>query len=304
MAGGTTPSSIDARGGLGGLPPRSFMQPFPQPGNKGPGTVPTGGGAGTLGYWGGGGGVPIGPGTGGLGGMQVGPTTDPRISAHFWPSAKINPDTIPKGANGAWRMFTVDRPTILTVTQGIIVDQLAYCPERIGDTATVTSGIAIPAPSSGTTRGDQVFYSTRHGCCYLSAPGNWWVYNPSSTVDYQVHLVDASDPSVAQRYLNEPGANVFTNTTNVTVATSSTLLCNANRNRSVTIIQHTGRDGADASSTNDVYLAFEATAVLGQGMFLGNVQTIVLQNDMNYRSRIRAIARTASIKVAITEVFS
>jgi hypothetical protein len=285
-------------------PPRPNYQSYPPPGKNIPGYIPPGG-SGTAGYWGGGGGgIPIAPGTGGLGGMQVGPTSDPRIAAHFWPSAKINPDTLPKGTNGAWRSFTVDRPTILVVSQGIILDQFSYCPERIGDCATITGGVSVPASSTGLTRGDQVFSATRHGCCYFSAPGIWWVYNPSSTVDYQVWLVDASDPSVAQRYLNEPAACVVSNTTNVTVATGTTLLANANRARSATMIQHTGRDSADAASSNDVFIAFEASAVLGQGMFLGNLQTIVLQNDINYRSRIRAIARTAAVKVAVTEFFA
>lgn len=242
---------------------------------------------------------------GGLGGYPTGPTSDPKMVAQFWPSAKINPDSLPKGTNGAWRCFDVDRPTILVVSQAILVDQFFYGPERIGDCATVTGGVSVPAPSTNTVRGDQVFAATRHGCCYFSAPGRWWVYNPSSTVDYQVWLIDASDVSVAQRYLNESGSCSFTNTTNVTVSNlSSTIIVQANRSRSATIIQHTGRDGADAATTNDVYLAFEATAVLAQGMYLAAGQTISLQGEINFRGRIRGIARTGSVKVAITEVVS
>jgi hypothetical protein len=298
----TPPTQAAALGVTNPRPPAS--PPFVGGGPKGGGTgYPTSWGpGGPGGGMDGGGQLPAR--MGGLGQSPIGPTSDPRMVAQFWPSAKINPDSLPFGTNGAWKSFEVDRPTICVVSQGIIVDQFFYCPERIGDCNTVTGGVSVPAASTNTVRGDQALFATRHGCCYFSAPGKWWVYNPSNSINYQVWLIDASDASVAQRYLNESASCLVSNSTNVTVATTTTLLVNANRARSATIIQHTGRDAADAATTNDVFLGFEASAVLGQGMILLANQTIALTGETNYRSRIRAIARTGQVKVAVSEFFS
>jgi hypothetical protein len=243
-----------------------------------------------------------GGGAGSTGCFPPGPNTDPRLASRSWPTLKVNVDSLP---NGQWKEIEVDRPTIITPSCARITKPIFYHPDRISDCVTISSGVSTPAASTTTAPSDQYLQSVRHGVCYLSGPGKWWLYNSMSFV-CPIWVIDASDPNVAARMLNEPGSSGVTNTgngafTNVVVTTSDGLLLQGNRARGAVILQHTSRDNADAANTADVYIAFEATAALGAGMYLGGGQTIALQNEICFRGNLRAICRATTVKVAITE---
>lgn len=263
--------------------------------------VPPGGG-------GGGGGLQPFPGTGGGGGGPLipsaagpfgsGPATNPLVAARSAPSLKPNPENLP---SQAWKSIEVDRPSILWVAAGITTNAIYYTCEAIPTTKTVTSGVSVPTLGGAASFADPVQISVRHGICYLSGPGRWWIYNAGST-NVEALVLDASDPAVAARYLNEPGSAKWSNTTQVTVNSTSTLLVSDSRSRAATILQHTAKDGTGAVSAADVWLSMEATAVVGNGLWLPPQGILTLTDELNYRGRIRAISSSGTVRVAVQEV--
>lgn len=284
MAGAAHPKPVDPGGGGGGGYGGSIPTLYPAGGQGG-----LGGGSSAAGPWG------------------SSPVTPAIVAARYGPQNGENRFNLPVGSTSGWRSYDVDRPTILWAGNAIIAGPIFYSAVQPVCNSINGSGISVPtfSVSTGPASSDAVQSSVRHGICYLSGPGRWWLYN-AGTAMQEMLAIDASDPAVAARYLDESGSAKWSNGAVVNVTTSSAIIVNENRARGATILVHTALDGLGSAFTAPVWLSFEAAAAVGTGLALLSGQSLVLSGNINYRGRIRAIiaAGVNGCNVSVQEVTS
>lgn len=237
-----------------------------------------------------------------------GPATNPLIAASFAPSLRTNR----LGLQAAkWEAYNADRPSIVwplrsplgTITYSDTVTTL-------GSTVTDFGGIyysphTIPS-SIGTDNGrTEAQSSFGAGLVFLSGPGTWWLYS-TNAVDCLV--IDASNPVVASRYLNDAGynASAFYTNTNVTAGGGGPIsggqILPANRYRTALLIQQNVnsigvRLGFGTAPTSDGVSAFTGVRVPS-----GVNNALLLTGNTAPKTAVFAVTETATAgSITITE---
>ena len=178
-----------------------------------------------------------------------------------------------------WYPISVDRPTILFPT--VVLDgPVYYHPQKNAQLADTDS-----------------FRSNTFGIVYIPKAGTWFLkpgFTPSAPIVFLV--IDASDPMIAWRYMQEPGANTPT-TTRVAVTDSAGDVVAANVFRQWVLIQN----NEDATTGQDICICLGETAVFpsgatGKGQILkkggGANGTLLIAGSFMMRKRISAIHAT------------
>lgn len=178
-----------------------------------------------------------------------------------------------------WERFDVSRPTILWPSSSTAMPNaiIFYSPNRM--------------PTGGLT--DNALRSLGQGIVFLSNPGTWWVFNSSATFPIDVLQIDASNPSVASRYLAEPGCHNVTRTT-TTVSSLNIQIAARNRDRRSLIIVN-GAGGPIFVNVNEA-----AAANVGVRLTAGG--SLTFAGDTLTRERVFAIRETADSIVNVLEL--
>lgn len=220
--------------------------------------------------------------------------TDPGSSGGSWPYRRLpmpgiaadnveiaNRFTLPDSNN--WFPISVSRPTVLVPR------------------TTVPNGQFLYHPSKNPTAADADSYrSTSFGVCYLFAPGTWYVKcDFAISAPFQFLVLDASDASIAWRYMTDPGAAAPTHSRVAVTDTASTVL-SANTKRQWLMLQN----NSDIATGEDICIAMNAVAVfpvaaVGRGLVLkkggGAGGTIVFAGAFMMKHFISAIHATPAV---------
>ncbi|MCI0432060.1 MAG: hypothetical protein L0271_00220 [Gemmatimonadetes bacterium] len=145
-------------------------------------------------------------------------------------------------ANGGWKLVQVDRPMV-TMPVDILASQLLYAPDMIP------------------TDEQACFRSFGHGICHLWHPGDWYIRAQNAGVNYQVMLVDASDPAFVAFLIGVGGTNGHTSSVTTVAAAASTTIVAANRWRRSLILQN-------IHATIGAFIKVDGTATRTSGIYL------------------------------------
>lgn len=205
-----------------------------------------------------------------------------------------------------WHAIEVDRPTILWPidnlnAMGVSVNSDGTTPNNAYSGAlTLYWPSKRPPPATGFP---DAFVSDRHGICYLSGPGTWWLMHTnmqvstSSRITYLI--VDAADTGTVARLLQEPGCNnatipsVTAGVYFLSVGVASATLVPNNRNRTALVIQNTGVL-AGVPAARSIRLGFGTSANASGGVILGPGGSMTLTGEMLWRGRVFSILDAAS----------
>ena len=248
-----------------------------------------------------------------------GPNTNPLIAATFAPSLKINRQGIQANT---WTPINVDRPTIIwPIRAGL--GSIQYLRSSTGLTAAPTdtdavlwnAGNILFAPwnlprvtttlPGGTPLYDEVLGSSGRGLCYLSGPGDWWLY---SSAQVEFLQFDAANPVVASRFLGDPGFNGVANYTNTAITAggagpvSGGQILPANRYRTALLLQQALstpgiRIGFGVAPTSDGVSVFTGTRIPA-----GVNNSILLTGSTCPRMEVYAVTESSAAgALSITE---
>lgn len=276
--------------------------------------------------------VGVGGGAGGMPGSIARPSNDltPALVRARFTEAQIpsrltltNDNTLNGGTAHAstplitrWWPVEVDRPTIFWPLENINGGQSVD--SNTGDPPTISYVGALiqywPSKIPPTSVGFlDAYVSNRHGICFLSGPGTWWLQHTNiqrlASTTITGLLLDCADPATAARLMNEPGCNaagVPTTTDGsyyraVTAAVTQQL-CPANRNRTSLLIQNTGRLNGGTVSGSSIRLSFGIAANPNSGILLGPGGSLTLQGDTLWKGRVFVILDANSGALAVDAI--
>lgn len=216
------------------------------------------------------------------------PITPDVLVARQTGAVDLNPTVLP---GQTWFPISVDRPTIV-----VPKDTLQFTQSSV---TTNQNGVGLiyytpnrQATDLGTVGNGNVQKSARHGVVYLPNPGRWWLYYNRSSTNLAVIQIDASDPSVAARYLTEPGVHLVRTTTFAAgTFLAATLVLEANRDRVAATFQNTG--------TGDLRIGFTigVTAITGFKLIGSQTTSITFSGDTCWKGPIYAIDASAGTAV-------
>lgn len=303
--GGITIHRIPGSGGFGGV----GAVPIPGSSSPMPGGIPSAAGP-----------------------MGSSPLTNPLVAARFSPTLFPTRLTLinDNSANAAGLVTTpvsvyVDRPTLVVPIDNLNSVGLSYQTNGTLSANALTGGQILYWPEKRMpTAGQDALVSNRHGICYLSGPGTWWLtltnVQPLAVSSLNCLLLDASDTGTAARILQEPGCNgalIPSATANSYFQTivcpgpgvdgTPGRICPASRQRTALVIQNTGTvTGAPPTTSNrSIRLSFGvnfstlggagSAFIRGQtGILLGAGASITLSGDTLFKGTVFGIADQAA----------
>ena len=212
---------------------------------------------------------------------------DPVLSGRFGAGIVANRTTL---RGRVPLSVTVDRPSIVYpvgIALGAIYYQTQLRPpwQGLGSTA---------PPNATMVPAFQGYRSTGNGVCLLPTVGEWWLYYDVSTAAaLEVLVIPAEDPSVAARYLAEPGCHTAVNT-NLTGAGSAVGTIAANKDRRAFFLQNlTGSSYLRLGMGTAVTGASVGTPPAGNGYALAPLGVFQFQGDSCYKGAITVISDVA-----------
>lgn len=205
-----------------------------------------------------------------------------------------------------WYNWTCDRPTILLPIVSSVVSVLSgqevagaqyeiyYAPNRQ----------PVKLPAAGTAEDAMLYAQVSRGCgvVYLPRAGRWSLYwnAPNNSSKLRMLILDATNPSVAARYLFEEGIHQVS--VNGTTGDGTITACSAVD--SVCLASNRLRKGfqitidAAAGVANFARLGFNAAANPGKGVKLGTANepsTFGMSGENCFKGEIHIITGTGSV---------
>lgn len=186
---------------------------------------------------------------------------------------------------------TVDRPSIVKPL-GVALAPIYYQTHL----RPPWTGLGTTAPSAASTvPAFQGYRSSGNGICLLPTVGEWYLYyDVSSAAALDILVIPAEDPSVAAKYLAEPGCHTAVNT-NLTGGASTVGTIAANADRKAFFLQNLtgGSTILRIGLGTAVDAAAAGTPPAGRGYALQNLGVFQLDGESCYKGSITLVADAA-----------
>lgn len=184
--------------------------------------------------------------------------------------------------SSSWTSIPVDRPTIALAIQ---TDTQGTGPRIFYNYDQIPLGLGL----GGTyTLAAQM---SEGGIVFLSGPGKWWLLADSGFSPIDLILVDAFNPALAAKYLQQQAASLAVQT-NVALSTTASSVIIANRRRAALTIQNQSGSGnvrlCFGSSPPATYLG------LGSGILLPPTASITFQGTTLMRGDVFGVSSTTN----------